>query len=315
MTVKSAKNQYRGINAHLHSFLQSSGEWEGFHTYHIGVLAETLTNELFDKGYFVAIESSLQIRLDSNEGFLRPRADLAIFDGHPQRATLTPYASQMTGRVVPIPMVVVKSLSEKPYRAVTIYERDDDAGRGRLVAWIELLSPSNKRRGQENDAYLNKRYTLLSQGLVYVEIDYLHHTPATYELEDVASQAPYRILVFEPRPNAEQGYVSINEFVVDQTLSAVNVPLSGKDFLAFDFAVPYELHFRRLRLGAGVDYSQLPLNFDRYSPADQARILSRMVAVCEAFQHGENLEAPVEEVTVLSIKEAIARLEAIRSNQ
>jgi hypothetical protein len=171
-----------------------------------------------------------------------------------------------------------------------------------------LLSPSNKRRGQESDAYLNKRDALLSQGLVYVEIDYLHQTPPTYQLEDTPSQAPYRILVFDPRPNAEQGFVSINEFWVDEPLSAVNIPLSGKDFVAFDFYVPYDLHFRRLRLGAGVDYAQLPLHFDRYSPADQARIVNKMLAIIEAHQAGKDLETVELQVVEYGLVEGLEML-------
>jgi hypothetical protein len=48
-----------------------------------------------------------------------------------------------------------------------------------------------------------------------------------------------------------------------------------------------------------VDYRQLPPHFDRYSPADQARIAARMVAVLRAARAGADLEAaplPVEDI-------------------
>lgn len=40
--VRSIKNQYSGINAHLQSGYQNGGGWNSFHHNHIGYLAQTL---------------------------------------------------------------------------------------------------------------------------------------------------------------------------------------------------------------------------------------------------------------------------------
>ena len=57
--------------------------------------------------------------------------------------------------------------------------------------------------------------------------------------------------------------------------------------------------------GDRLDYSQLPLNFDRYREADQARIVSRMLAVIEAAQAGRDLEQPPQPVEPLPLDEAL----------
>lgn len=40
--VRSIKNQYLGINAHLHSLWQAEGDWDEFHASHIIYLANAL---------------------------------------------------------------------------------------------------------------------------------------------------------------------------------------------------------------------------------------------------------------------------------
>ena len=59
--INPIKNQYRGINAHLHSFWQSEGGWDSFHTNHIADLMR-LINTALPTGYVANIEQSLQIR-------------------------------------------------------------------------------------------------------------------------------------------------------------------------------------------------------------------------------------------------------------
>jgi hypothetical protein len=64
--------------------------------------------------------------------------------------------------------------------------------------------------------------------------------------------------------------------------------------------------------GNRVNYGELPQNFDRYSEADQQRILCRMLAVLKAAQAGVDLEknAPLP-VESLSLDEAREQFEAI----
>jgi Protein of unknown function (DUF4058) len=64
VVIQLRENQYRGINAHLHSLLQSEGGgWESFHNAHITNLTEAI-DLLLPEGYYVLNEKSLQLEDD-----------------------------------------------------------------------------------------------------------------------------------------------------------------------------------------------------------------------------------------------------------
>src|SRR5262245_50751774 len=121
MPVRSVKNQYLGINAHLHSLWQAEGGWNNFHNRHIGDLAGLLRQKLLPMGYTATIEESLQIRR---------LADSLHNDED----------------------------AEAPYRAIAISER----GVNEPVAWIELMSSSNKGTGNDAQTYGIKRKRLVN---------------------------------------------------------------------------------------------------------------------------------------------------------
>ena len=82
--VRSIKNQYLGINAHLHSLWQNEGGWDEFHASHIIYLANTLKIPLLPMGYMAGVQHSLQIRrIDTAAG--KPESDVLIYDTDPNR--------------------------------------------------------------------------------------------------------------------------------------------------------------------------------------------------------------------------------------
>jgi hypothetical protein len=106
-----------------------------------------------------------------------------------------------------------------------------------------------------------------------------------------------------------RGFASFNEFAVDAPISTINIPLSGDDQLAFDLDAPYQRLYQEMLYGLDtVDYATPPPNFDRYSPADQAHIANRMLAVLTAAQAGVDLETGPFPVAALSLDEAMERL-------
>jgi hypothetical protein len=315
----SVRNQYQGINAHLHSLYQAEGGWGGFHTRHIVHLADALAVHLRPMGYVVDIEESLQIRrqLDTPRSY---RADILISDRDPAYPARSPLLH--AGQWVPVAELIVENeLSEKPYRAVTISEAHS---RKEPVVWIELLSPSNKGYGEDAEAYRVKRMELLSAGLVFVELDYLHETPPTFSTlppyypgkkgQWLPDAHPYRLIVIDPRPDLESGKARVMGFNVDEPIPTLEIPLSGTDTATFDFGIPYQRTFEEGFFGDNVDYTKLPLHFDRYSPADQLRILRRMLAVRKATQNGVDLESapfPIDET--LTLDDALTQLEGLGS--
>jgi hypothetical protein len=107
----------------------------------------------------------------------------------------------------------------------------------------------------------------------------------------------------------QRGLASFNEFAVDAPIPTLNIPLSGDDQLTFDFDAPYQRLYREMLYGLDtVDYATLPPNFERYSPADRARIANRMLAVIAAAQAGVDLEAGPLPVAALSLDEALGQL-------
>jgi hypothetical protein len=282
MPIRTLTNQYRGINAHLHSQWQASGGWDEFHTAYIVYLANALKATLRPLGYTASIEQSLQIR---RQGFpiSRPESDVTIYD---------PDLAQ--------------------YKAVAIH----GAEKGTPVAWVELLSPSNKPGGQDAAYYDKKRLSLLHTGIVFVELDYLHESPPTFEgLPNyrsgpmTAPATPYRIVVIDPRPAFESGKGYIYGVDVDSPLPTVVIPLSGADQVAIDLDSVYQRTFQDSLFGDSVDYAALPVNFTRYRPADQARIVARMVAVLEAHERGERLDSGVPLPTQpMSLADGLQRL-------
>ena len=315
--VRTRKNQYRGINAHLHSLLQTESGWGGFHTIQIADLYKSLMSVLEPLGYTAEVEESLQIRrIDGSSR--NPRSDILLYDTNPTRLrskTQTPEAAIQ--RVPALQLLAEDSFSEKPYRAIAIYELDDDqVERGEPVAWIELLSPSNKR-GDDADTYHQKRMDLLLAGLVFIEIDYLHETRPTFATLPpyrarnggalLFEPHPYRIVVIDQRPTLEHGWAEVIGLDVDQPLPVLEIPLKGDDKVAFDFAEPYRKSVEEGLFSNKVDYAALPLNFDRYTPADQARIARRMLAVISASDD-ERAQPPLAVDDSLSLEEALARL-------
>ncbi len=326
MAVHSIKNQYMGINAHLHSLWQAQGGWAEFHTRHIVHLADALKAVLLPMGYTAALEPSLQIRrIDSPQPSEYPESDVSIYDLDPQRPR-RPVTASPVGTMGELVFSITDTLlenkiSEKTYTSIGIYEVvPRRAERGEAVAWIELLSPSNKPGGRDVRDYFNKRIKIIESGLVFIELDYLHESaPTLRDLPDYHAKKdhlsesaahPYRILIVDPRPNIIEGVVRVKEFDVDEIIPRMNIALNGNDVLEFDFAAPYHKTLTDALYGLEwSDYSEFPVHFDHYREADQTRIANRMLSVIEAAIEGQNLEGELPQVGNLSLDAALTKLE------
>jgi hypothetical protein len=294
-SVRSIKNQYPGINAHLHSYWQGAKKWNRFHNVHIADLMKLLRAQLRPMGYTATIEESLQIRR-TGESTHEPKSDLLIRDMSFQPAARFPRRLESSAPVITIEALLGDEDREHPYSAVAIYVQTEEAIQGEPVAWIEILSPTNKRGGPDTGRYVQKRDLLLQTRLVFIELDYLHETPPTFwRLADYSHDEieafPYRIVVADPLPDEKTGLAYPYEFSVDQSIPTVKIPLNGDDVIDFDFNHAYRKTFEESLYGDDVDYNQLPMNFDRYHPDDQAKIVSRMIAVIKAAREGVDLEA------------------------
>ncbi len=193
------------------------------------------------------------------------------------------------------------------YRAVSIYHKEAGDTRGDAVAWLALLSPANKPGGRHFQAYRNKRTALLQAGLIFIELDYLHHQPPTVAVPtypDEAESTCCRIMIIDPQPDWLHGAGHVYSIHVDERLPMLTIPLKADDVIRFDFDAPYQQTYESLFFGDEVDYRLLPHAWQRYSPDDQARILSRLLAIRQA---GENIQRPAAPANPLSLEEALQR--------
>jgi hypothetical protein len=304
--VRSIRNPYRGINAHLHSRLQRDGAWGDFHGYYIGALLRSMQGALVSMGCFARLQASLQIRLVDERDAL-PQSDIAIFGAPPARTTASlpdaVIANDEAVLVLPaLDALATREQAEKQYTAIGIYAVGTSGPEmGEPVAWIELLSPSNTGHHDDAKVYREKRDKLLSAGVVFAELDFLHETPpsiggvvdyrAHKRRNSPADSHPYRVVVIDPRPSLEMGKAYIREFDVDEPLPPLVVPLRAADLLHVDLDGAYQQTYGEVMFGAlYVDYAEFPARFERYSPADQARIARRMLAVLRAAHDGGDLE-------------------------
>jgi hypothetical protein len=325
--VKALKNQYLGINAHLHSYWQAGGDWSEFHASYIIDLSLTLKAQLAPLGYVAGIQKSIQIRrANTDDG--KPESDITIYDTHSTRPFMPakPQPDNSYDMVLDLPEVLEAEEDLAEFRAITIYEAKTNAADnlGEPVAWIEVLSPSNKPGGQHAYSYQIKRRKLLDSAIVFVEIDYLHESPPTFSRipryrpkarqERAATNAhPYRIVVIDPRPIISQGKLYTYQFDVEQTIPVVPIPLSASDLLQFDFGRSYHRTLEDERFTyMHVNYQKLPVNFNRYSQSDQQCIANRMLAVLEAAQQGTDLETGPFPTQSIPLEEALKQIEAFQ---
>jgi Protein of unknown function (DUF4058) len=94
-----------------------------------------------------------------------------------------------------------------------------------VVTAIELLSPVNKRSGQERNSYEDKRDRILGSSTHLVEVDLLR-TGAAMGMVGQGIQSDYRVLVSrsELRPRAD-----LYPFDVQDLMPLFPVPLRGDD--------------------------------------------------------------------------------------
>lgn len=283
MPIILRENQYRGVNAHLHSYLQGTvGGWAVFHAAHVHDIYKALDRQL-PPGYEVSLEESLQVREfhpDTGERIRHPRPDIAVYDTTP-RATQTGGGTGVaTAPTMTFPAVDMLKDRESYMTAVLIH----DARSGVLVTRIELLSPTNKPTGEGFFLYVDKRDSTLRSGTALIEIDYLHESPPVIRRlpsypDRHPGAYPYTLVVTDPRPRLEEGQARVYGFDVDDPIPIIQIPLSGDEALSFDFGAVYQETFDSRYFRSRVDYAQEPERFESYSQADRERIRARMAAV------------------------------------
>jgi hypothetical protein len=298
MPLHLRENQYRGVNAHLHSDLQNDSDaWSVFHGTHSALLAFEI-DALLPPGYIAEPERGPQIKPYHpvsgedirSERIRRHKPDITIYASETSATTSLSSAGSITAPTIELPAIESLTLDEEAFM-MGIAIREVSANKlGKPVTWIELLSPTNKSGGSGYNQYHEGRESTLRASIALVEIDYLHQSPPvipripSYPAHE-AGGYPYYIAVTNPRPNFRDGLFRVYGIEVDSNLPIVPIPLADEESFNLDFGPVYHRTFASLAaFSRRVDYEQEPVRVDTYTEIDQQKIRARMETVKVANQ-------------------------------
>jgi hypothetical protein len=148
----------------MNPYLEQAHQWQDFHTEFLTTVRHLLIPQVGRK-YIVQLEEHVYIH-DMPLELRHPvgRADISL-----ARAKTTQAGGAAAG-VLEAPTEL--QLPEEDEERIRFLEVRDRRGR-ELVSVIELLSPSNKRAGEDREQYLTKRREVLRSAAHLVEIDLL----------------------------------------------------------------------------------------------------------------------------------------------
>lgn len=259
-------NPYRGVNAHLNSWLQQDDRWRDFHTVYLAYLRNTLAQALTGRGYRVTVERSIQLRIDLPTRPKQP--DLIVLDPQERPTQPSAYVVPASAQVMNLHELLLQDDPEDEPSAIAVYHAS-----GRVVLWFELLSPTNKAQSGGFDVYALKRRQILQSDIAFVELDLLHEQPPAYkQLPTVTS---FRLVVVPPAWG-EPRQTWLFHFEVDEPLPSPSVPIVTGETITLPLEEVYQRVFVESAYDADLDYTQLPLHFERYSPAAQEAVRAVM---------------------------------------
>jgi hypothetical protein len=150
----------------MNPYLEQEGLWLDFHETYVIALRAALVPQILPE-YVAVIEQDVYVREpdgDRNVTIVRP--DSAVVDQSGSAAL------RGAGTALAAPTYVDLSGPALDIERESFIEiRDRDLRR--VITVVELLSPSNKRLGDDRGTYLAKRNRYLKSGVNFVEIDLL----------------------------------------------------------------------------------------------------------------------------------------------
>ena len=196
-------------------YLEHAAHWQDFHTEFLTTIRRALT-PLVGPRYFVQLEEHVYI----HDMPPAPRTPVGRADVSVARSRTSDGVGTAMG-VLEAPAEV--DLPEQDEERIRFLEIRDRRGR-ELVAVIELLSPSNKRSGEDRELYLAKRREMLRTPAHLVEIDLLRGWAPMPVRNRPGGDYSVMVSRAERRPKA--GYWAIK---LRERLPVIPVPLRLED--------------------------------------------------------------------------------------
>jgi hypothetical protein len=201
----------------MNPYLEHPHIWHDFHETFCVACRTALMPSLRPK-YYCRLDEHVYIReLPDDHRRLAGRGDVVITEVEPAlpapESTSTKTATPVRGRILPYVDIFSESSLE-------IRDRDTNE----VVTSIELLSPSNKLRGEDRNQFIAKRRTILDSHAHYVEIDLLRGGPRL-PVEGLPRCDYYALISrAESRPDVEIWPCGLR-----QRLPEISIPLRASD--------------------------------------------------------------------------------------
>jgi hypothetical protein len=238
-------------------YLEHPSIWREIHHRLISAIADNLEDTL-SLDYRVAIEKRTYLSTPE-DSILVGIPDVSIY--RQSDATPTAVIPQTTSQSITVTLPMPEEVRES-------YLEIRDIATGEVITAIEILSPTNKRPGQGQDAYLAKRQKVLGSRTHLVEIDLLR-VGESMPIVGQISPTDYRILVSRShqRPRAE-----LYGFNLEDPIPNIVIPLQPNEVeIPLDLQNLLRRIYDRARYGLSIDYSQPPIPALRVTAQDWAK--------------------------------------------
>lgn len=253
-------------------FIEGCGLWEDFHTHLIEKIYEVLADTVPGR-YTVRTGERAYVILAGADGdqthLFKPDVGITASRVQPEApmAAATVALADAPDAIAP---VAVRAFVAEEFRETFVEIRDSETD-NQLVTCIELLSPTNKRRGSDGwDLYLRKRQGLLLAGNAnLVEIDLLRGGQRLPML-DPWPGSPYTLLV--ARKQGAPTCLVWPAFSL-RPLDSIPIPLLSPDpDVQLGLQPMIDGIYARSRYGRSIDYARTltpPLNHEEAVWLDQ----------------------------------------------
>lgn len=247
MPLKTSRNEYNGLNAHLMGYLMDHSDlWESFHTEHIAQIQRAVSMQLPD-GFYARVIKSLQT------------GELALYEEMLTCVMIYQLSHSERPGAKDRPVLRIEIMSAASKQPGSSYTKYTFRRRNLLEFGVSLL---------EID-YLHHIRPIIS-------------SVPSYAL-GFPDTKPYHIILTDPRPSLQDAKQEIYSWGVDEAIPALNLVLDEGQSISFDLGATYDCAYNESRLYPQlVDYAVLPDAFESFTPDDQKRIRARMELVMAA---------------------------------
>lgn len=247
-------------------YLESPAIWHSLHTRLNTIWADELAAKLAPD-YIANLETEIVIEhvdagaeheINGNQnggqqGATQKAKVVAIPDvaiRQPETAS-TEYTTAESPTVAPLQLRVPMPIERRLARVSIIHHAS-----GTLVTVIELLSPVNKRNGQQRRKYLHKREMYLDSPVHLVEIDLLRRWERM-PLEGELPASDYLVMVSDAQ---KRPTVDVWPLRVPDALPVITIPLLPPDApTTLDLGESLRTAYQRGRYDLQIDYDQPPI--------------------------------------------------------